>query len=523
MLTILVVDDEPRHLRGMVNILSKMDKGYKILQARNGQLALEQIQQHKVDILITDIRMPVMDGITLLKELKDKIKKMKVIILSAFGEFEYAQEAIALGAYNYILKPVSKVMIHQLMEQVKEIILKERVDKEQQIKMKEQLELTLPIYIEKLLNKWLVNMLSTAEKSQLTQVFPKEQGGYLLVGRWKNQLDLSTDMRYELKYQLRKLFKERGSSLTFLAENKINTFICLIIMPELDGREVQNYFRGAYEQLEIYHKASLIWGVSQYHSELISEPKVAYEQVEQSLVKSFYEEKYVFFSNNEIEVERGCHYSNKSEEAIYQGLTSHNMELVSHHVCQVFQQARSITLHPVELRKSLLHMFHNVLVPFKSVLEQQAYSEFYTQIERIYLDTNACEELKESTLEWCKEILEHHQNLLKMKDRHIIKDAISYMESHYHKDLSLEGLARQFYVSSSSFSKWFKKNTGMTVNKYLIKLRMERAKELLKKTDYKVYKIAEMVGYRDVKYFNRVFKTCIGQTPLQFRTLNHTE
>lgn len=103
---ILVVDDEPKHRKGLINMIKMFRPDYNVFGARNGQEALNFISTNPIDILITDIKMPIMDGLELIEKLMEHHKNIKIILLSAYAHFEYAQKAISLGAFDYLLKPI---------------------------------------------------------------------------------------------------------------------------------------------------------------------------------------------------------------------------------------------------------------------------------------------------------------------------------------------------------------------------------------------------------------------------------
>ena len=121
-LKMIIVDDEPRHRKGLVNLIGKLRPNYEINQFKNGNEALEYLNKNKVDIIITDVKMPIMDGISFVKKHKENEKSAKIIILSGYANFEYAQNAISLGAFDYILKPVDEEIISEMLIKVEKSI-----------------------------------------------------------------------------------------------------------------------------------------------------------------------------------------------------------------------------------------------------------------------------------------------------------------------------------------------------------------------------------------------------------------
>lgn len=124
MMKLIIVDDEPRHRRGLANVIAKIRPDYKINQFKNANEALDFLKENRVDIIITDIKMPILDGLAFIKNYQENKFNTKIIILSGYANFEYAQNAIGLGVFDYILKPIDldkvKEMINKVENSIKE-------------------------------------------------------------------------------------------------------------------------------------------------------------------------------------------------------------------------------------------------------------------------------------------------------------------------------------------------------------------------------------------------------------------
>ncbi|HEY5586907.1 MAG TPA: response regulator, partial [Ruminiclostridium sp.] len=119
---LLVVDDEPKHRRCLAEMIKVLRPEYKVLEAKNGKEALELIESESMDIIITDIRMPIMDGLSFMEFINMKARDTKVIILSGFAYFEYAQKALSLGAFDFVLKPVNEAKVSEILDKVEKEI-----------------------------------------------------------------------------------------------------------------------------------------------------------------------------------------------------------------------------------------------------------------------------------------------------------------------------------------------------------------------------------------------------------------
>lgn len=131
MIKLIIIDDEAIHRKGLSNLISKLRPNYEIFQFKDGDEALNFLNENEVDIIITDIRMPVLDGLSFIRKYNSRNTNAKMIILSAYAEFEYAQNAIGLGVFDYILKPVDVEKVIEILNKVEKSI---KEDKNRKIK-----------------------------------------------------------------------------------------------------------------------------------------------------------------------------------------------------------------------------------------------------------------------------------------------------------------------------------------------------------------------------------------------------
>ena len=145
------------------------------------EAALKYIGVEDVQIVITDICMPEMDGLSFTEKIKERNEEIKVILLTGYAEFEYAQKAIELGAFEYLLKPMSPIKLQKVLERVFQEIEKERNAIRQQADIKKKLEVTLPVYMEKLLNLWVDGRCTEEEEKQIREIIPWGEAGFVPV------------------------------------------------------------------------------------------------------------------------------------------------------------------------------------------------------------------------------------------------------------------------------------------------------------------------------------------------------
>lgn len=177
MQNILVVDDEAIQRRVLAKMIREARPNCKVLEAKNGLEALEVIHSDDIDIVFTDIKMPTLDGLGLIEKMNASSHDIKVIILSGFRYFEYAQKAIQLGAFDYLVKPLKEESISQILDKVESSIQKEKTNLLENEQIKQQLNRTLSVYYERLLSDWVTGGIGESKCAEIRQQFSLESKG----------------------------------------------------------------------------------------------------------------------------------------------------------------------------------------------------------------------------------------------------------------------------------------------------------------------------------------------------------
>lgn len=172
MFRVLVVDDEPRQRRILSNVIREFREEYEVLEAKNGEEALTLSMNRNIDIVFSDIRMPKMDGLSMIERISEHNPFVKIVIVSGYSDFSYAQKALDLHVYQYILKPIEEKKIWDIILQIEEDIRENSIRQKEKEVMIEQLNMLLPFYIEHLLNKWVKGEGTLAELNEVAGIFP---------------------------------------------------------------------------------------------------------------------------------------------------------------------------------------------------------------------------------------------------------------------------------------------------------------------------------------------------------------
>ncbi|UJF33905.1 response regulator [Paenibacillus hexagrammi] len=183
MQNILVVDDEAIQRRVLAKMIREARPNCHVLEAKNGQDALEVIRTKPIDIVFTDIKMPVLDGLEMIERMNASAHPVKVIILSGYRYFEYAQKAIQLGAFDYLVKPIKEESISDILDKAEGSITREKTNQLEQEQMKQQLDQTLSVYWDQLLNDWVTAGVPEAKGAEIRRHFSLEAQGLVAAAK----------------------------------------------------------------------------------------------------------------------------------------------------------------------------------------------------------------------------------------------------------------------------------------------------------------------------------------------------
>ena len=235
MYKILIVDDEADHRKGLMNLLTAMRPEDMLLEADDGVTALEVIELVDCDIIITDIRMTNMNGLELLKAAKAQNPEVEVIILSGYGQFDYAREALKYQAADYIMKPVDSDEIQMVLTKVTERLSERQRSRSKQESIESRLTETMPVYMDHLMNLF-VQKSDFAGKERLKDLFQLEQPGTVICCRVvSDSRDLSEEQRNDLKYQMKKSLDPNSSYPFFLEHQPDMMAVCLLTEEPMTG------------------------------------------------------------------------------------------------------------------------------------------------------------------------------------------------------------------------------------------------------------------------------------------------
>ncbi|MBZ4646286.1 MAG: two-component system, response regulator YesN [Petroclostridium sp.] len=531
MYKLLVVDDELMHRKGLANMIRKLRPTYEVFEAKNGKEALELITSNTMDIVVTDVKMPIMDGLELIEKLGDRANKMKVIILSGYRYFEYAQKAIGLGAFDYLIKPVREEKIVEMLKKVETSIEQDLIKIREREDLMKQLNSTLPIYFEHQMNKWVNGHLSETELNEIGQIFPYRGRGAVIavsISKYETLIRNYTsealdEIKMNMKYYMKEILDALGHSISFFLEDKKNIMISILTTDNrldlLSGASIEKLNKYI-NHLKIKYGFDATIGISCECENIFSEVKTSFQQALTALSYKFFYGigSIISYSNIYRNINNQFFDISKEEESLKEAIRQMKSNIVTSTISGIFERITENKYSlPHQFIKNIIHMTLNLAATIRNYVDNEYYNQFIVDIEKRLNECEEYNELKTKVNDFLLRMISILENTKNHKHEFIVQKCMQYIEQHFMEEISLETVAEAIYFSPCYFSSIFKHHTGMTFSQYLSQLRIKKALELLENTDYKVYEIASKVGYKDDKYFYRVFKKEFGVTPDEYR------
>lgn len=543
MYKIIIVDDEEDVRSGIVNKLNWNELGFNIVgQAENGREALDLAEKTMPDVVITDITMPFMDGLTLAKELKKNYPMTKVILLTGYDDFKYAQEAIRLNVLEYVLKPVSAADLQQMLVRVKGNIDKEIAEFDNIKSLKEHYLNGLPILKEKFLASLISNGLNKNEIIQKSIYYNMDilGNGYIVSvlsfdsNSLKEKFKKGPHNSFEeelIKYGsinvCDEIIKKFNLGILFVYNEKL----VLISILRNNDRDylldaTSNCLEEIRQSIEKYLRFTITVGIGTY-CEDITNINISYDNALSAL-----DYRVILGRNRIIKIED---IEPKSPNKV---IFDEYMERELTSCIKVGTEE--------EIRQSIDKLFHSAILSKASFKEYQIYLiQIFTTILKAAKESDAdtdiifganynlllqLNNLKdiESAKTWFLSIgIKINRYIVKNRDdisTDLVNQAKLYVKENYSDcEITINKICSFLHISSAYFSHIFKKDTKTTFINYLTAKRMEAAKELLRTTNLKSFQIAEKVGYSEPNYFSYSFKKNFNISPSEYRNISKNQ
>lgn len=497
---ILIVDDEAAIKKGLSMLIQKALPNCVIDgTASDGAEAITLIQKSAPDIVITDIKMPICNGLELSKYLFENYPDIKIIMLTGFADFAYAQTAIQYRVSEYLLKPTSK-------EKLVDAITKIQAEISETRKNRGFLQKNSAVFLERALNEVAFGSISNEYVHTIASRWPADSAIYYCISFQSKTQDALSKGNITLIRNI--LEQQHQTSFIYRYGTAIN---CLYFTKSKN--DVLSFVQETVNLCSQLYGVTVSAGISNERQQISQIPAASKEALS-ALMSNF-------FTGNPIGV-----FEAAKNDMAHQTTPIYRTEL--------FSLEKALENIDFTASKSIIERIFDSFRPNHISSSQVKYvtGQIYYILTRIIIQNQLPEDKTEFLIlldrssdaeklkEYLVDMLFSIEKSLKQSRKHtnqMIRNATSYISQHLSDDLSLESIADAVNANPSYLSRIFSKECGETITEYITRVRIEKAKELLRLSDYFVYQVSEATGFHDPAYFSTTFKKYTGLSPKEFK------
>ncbi len=537
MFKLLIADDERWIRQGLLQLIDWQRCGIdEVWEAEDGGAALQKSLLLRPDIVIADVRMPDLDGLELCHRLREELPQTRVIIISGYQDFNYARRAVTLGVFDYIVKPLQEDNILATVQRCVQAIAKERQRQNELEKIQTQLRASSSLLQQEYLNRLLqeaepgrdpaavlddLQELGLDMKAATYCVFVAEIDDFEWI-KQKLPFKEQEAMKLRLLDEVQQWIDAQGTGLAVAREND-RLYGCIGWRQFRDRTELESCFQalnGAGSQEFAIHLY-----VSQPGPDITKLPELR-EQAEQCQRRKFFVSQAapLFYEAERDQAAASVYrYDSHREAGILEALRLGDRALLQQRLQEL---AGELSAH----RQSLSGQ--EVLIIYEGLLEyvarelthelglalagDQFTADKLRTLKELKYQANLAKAsrcIEAQLLEW----LDRLKQWLGGEKRKVIRAMLEYVATYYNQKISLASAAAYLHFNPSYLSKLFCLEVGESFTKHLMKVRIAKAKEILKNPSLRIYEVGDRVGYSDIKYFTKIFKELEGLTPGEYR------
>jgi two-component system, response regulator YesN len=540
MLRMIIADDEYIVRDGLKNIIPWEQYNIEVIaEAVDGQEALDLCLELKPDILFTDIRMPIMDGLEVAMQLQERNSNIKIIIFSGVQDFNYAKTALNVNAEGYILKPVR---IPELKEIVLRVVNNINLEKEKKFEfqnLQQQLHKNLPVIREKFMRNWILGVYKN-EKDIINNLeffnIPLNSGEGIIVtllqidDYFKVVKDISENYKHLLYFSISNIMDEVVNNYKAGVCSYINDNEFIIVFNQ--HAQLNNKYMDICEEISDcvnkYLKIQVSIGVGRIVNNIL-QVNTSYKDAIIALQYSFYTGKNSLLNINDINNineesldRKDVLYSElyEIENQIINSMKLGNAENVEKYIDELFNHINTLKNLPVDYVQNIC--FEMIYVASRAIYELNENIDNIVPSRSKLLDaiykTSNIYDLQINLKTAFSVIASYFSKKYNQKNNKIISKIKEIIEQKFKDSIGVTTISEEVFLSPNYISLIFKQETGETITEYITKVRMEKAKELLKSSDLKILEVAQNVGFENPHYFSTVFKKYTGIHAQKYRT-----
>lgn len=543
MVKVYLVEDEIIIRQSIKNSIDWEKEGYEVVgDASDGELALPVILKEKPDILITDIRMPFMDGLELSRMVKAELPDIKIVILSGYDDFEYAKQAIKIGVAEYLLKPVSSAVLLEHLSEIAEKVRDEREDLALKKVYYQEMQENEELIKMKFLGELISGKLSLADAMEKGKRFHMNLSGpfYRIILFKFIQED---HVQAEQSEALAEAYEAVGNYVdglkdAFRFQRGVEGWAFLLTSVEEDMEaQTERFIEGLKEVIAPFEALTWFGGIGSEAARL-RELRYSFREADKAFAGRFVQEPNQIISVEQLNYEQLDNEFdanifgeiNQFDQIITRFLSSGSREEVESFVGALFTEISEDHFRSLMIRQYIIMDIYATVLAFCKKLrkdtgadgeaagQMESLRENEEILKRAVLTAESVDDIKDYIGTLLDHVIELRNTLSGRRYSDIIRTARKRIEQDYmSEDISLNTVAAEVCMSPSYFSSVFSKEMGKTFIEYLTEVRMEKAKQYLVCSSMKTSEISYEVGYKDPHYFSYIFKKTQGCTPKEYR------
>ena len=542
MLKIFLAEDEVIVRETIKRMIPWEELGFELVgEAADGEMALPLLIRQKPDLLITDIKMPFMDGLTLAKLAKKELPELKIVILSGYDDFNYAKQAINIGVEDYLLKPITKNALIERLSEIRSRYEHEKTQKEYYEKFQREMQVyeknSNRDFFEALV-RGSMDMMEVYKKAEKLGVDIVAEAYNILIFTMNSEEDFSgqkegySEWEAESLEMLEEFFSGHPSAMLF--RSNIFSYGVLLKGQKESIKEITKECVGKIQGILKRKESKREWFLAVGQPvERLSQIKKSYHTASRAFSQRYlYVENILYYDEMEMMEHRSGQADtndnaylkkvdvNALNPAILQKFLSNGIqEETENFVKDYFYAIGQEPMESLVFRNYVILNVRFSVITFLKGLGCDTEGMEPENTEEILAESG---KNIESAIAYAEKMVSQAITIRDQnsgnKNRSILKTAVDFIESHYmEEEISLNTVANVANVSANHFSALFSQNMGQTFIEYLTSLRMNKAKELLRCTGMRSSEIAGEIGYKDAHYFSYLFKKTQGMTPSDYR------
>jgi two-component system, response regulator YesN len=519
MYKVVLVDDEIYVRKGLRSLIDWEVCGFEVVEeASNGQQALTVIRNLKPDLVVIDIRMPILDGLGLIKIVAQEEEiQPKFIIISGYSDFKYAQTALKYGVLDFILKPIDKEEMEQTLTVLSKSLNKQKTiqEKDREIKYKE------------IMNQLLFGNANEKEVAGYLPILGNPKEFYYIIievnGLINNTYEQNVAIYKKVCEKIAKVIRdvcdlkekvwiqdlEQGSIGVLITANYLNRF-------QMNVGKFVNWVK---EELSNQLSEDVTFYIGSSVPDLRN-LKESYETAQRGLQFKYIQKDGMIFSS-EI-TKKSLHYTELDDSfyhLVLEKMEDQSPDSIRGIVDSIFEEFHKRSMARSAIHSTINRIIHSIFKFIKKLEGEPSQLVFFQTMLKVQEFNVTLGQLKELLIDFVLESKEEITKLRRLSTKSEVYKIKQYIDSHYHENISLKTIAAKFYMNPVYLGQLFKKTYGIYFKEYLLQIRVNEAKRLLRQSDNRIYEIAESVGFNNTDYFVTIFGKIENITPSEYR--NH--